>query len=186
MSLRKIILASFLLFFLPAGFLEAQELYNGDRGVFEAKVLNVLDQEMRLIPGTDTEHLYQTIEALVLTGPEEGEVIVFENDYLTLKEGNRFYLNTFVDFEGLSQYSVVNINRSYELLFLLSLFIFTVLFFGGWQGVRSLLALFGSFFNYYLCTNPRSFVRLEPFAGQHSGGGGNFVRRHLLYSWFQS
>src|SRR5690606_4749629 len=78
-------------------------------------------------------------------GPEKGETIIFENDYLSLKEGNRFFFNTFVDFEGLSQYSVVNINRSYELAFLLFLFVFAVLFFGGWQGARSLLALFGSF-----------------------------------------
>lgn len=122
-----------------------QEVHNDYQGTWRARVLEVVASEVRTIPGIDTTHLFQTIQAQVIDGPQDGKVITVENDYLELKKGDTFYFNYLVDIHGREQYGVVNIDRRGALTILLLIFIGTVVFFGGWQGVRSLLALIGSF-----------------------------------------
>ncbi len=123
----------------------AQEVINEYQGTWHGKVVEVLDEELRLIPGTDTEHLYQTIKVKVLDGPKEGELIEIENDFLELKKGDKFYFN-YTRYQGGSEmFGVVNIDRAGSLWMLLVFFALAVVAFGGWQGVRSLLALIGSF-----------------------------------------
>lgn len=125
--------------------LPAQELYDDYKGTFRAKVIEVVDQERRMIPGTDTEHLFQTLRVEILDGEKKGEVVVIENDYLELEEGDKFYFNYLVDISGLEQYVITNIDRRDSLIWLGLAFVFAVLLFGGKQGFRSLLALLGSF-----------------------------------------
>lgn len=122
-----------------------QELYNDYQGTLRGKVVEIVKQEQRQIPGTDTEHLYQTIKAEILEGEKEGEIITIENDYLELDEGDKFYFNYLVDIGGLERYEVINIDRKGSLIFLGLVFVFAVILFGGKQGVRSLIALVGSF-----------------------------------------
>ncbi len=122
----------------------AQELYLEEQGTYRAVVREVVAEETRLVPGTDTEHLYQSIRALVLEGPKEGSTVAIENDYLKLKEGDRFYLSYSVLLDGTEVYGVVSIDRQLQLFWLLGLFAAAVVAFGGWQGVRALLALAGS------------------------------------------
>src|SRR3989344_3561346 len=145
----KIILATFLpilaFFALPCVTL-AQELHDDYQGTWRGKVVEVIDAEKREIPGTDTEHLFQTIKAEILDGPQKGKVITIENDYLELKKGNKFYFNYLVDINGVEQYGIINIDRRSSLLLLVLVFVGVVILFGRWQGVRSLLALAGSFF----------------------------------------
>lgn len=132
----------------------AQELHNEDRGTYKARVLAVMHQELREIPGTDTEHLYQTIEARILSGPQEGTVVTIENDYLALEEGDTFFLSHTIFIDGTETYGVVGIDRLPALLWLIGFFVAVVILFGGWQGVRSLLALFGSFFAIFYVLMP--------------------------------
>ncbi|MFT7565104.1 MAG: putative membrane protein [Candidatus Paceibacteria bacterium] len=126
-------------------FASAQVLHNDFQGTFHGKVIEVLDEEMREIPGTDTEHLFQTIEFKVLDGPQEGEVITIENDYLELDKGDKFYFNYNIYIDGRESYGIVNIDRKGPLIFLVFIFIAIIIAFGRWQGVRSLIALAGSF-----------------------------------------
>lgn len=123
----------------------AQEIHNDFQGTWRGKVLEVQSEEMRVIPGTDAEHLYQTIQFEVLDGPQKGQTVTIENDYLKLKKGDKFYFNHNVYIDGREVYGVTNIDRRGSLILFGLLFIAAVIVFGGWQGVRSLFALGGSF-----------------------------------------
>ena len=123
----------------------AQELHNDDRGVWRAEVVEVLAAEVRLIPGTDTEQTYQTINAELLEGPESGKVVTIENDYLVLEVGDLFYANHAVFIDGSESYGVIGIDRLHSMLWLIAVFVGVIVLFGGWQGVRSLTALLASF-----------------------------------------
>lgn len=123
----------------------AQEVHTAYQGTWRAEVVAVVDEEVRMVPGTDTEHLYQTIRAEVFDGPKAGEIITIDNDYLELELGDAFYFNYNVYLDGTEAYGVVNIDRSEALFFLGGLFVLAVLALSGWQGVRSLVALLVSF-----------------------------------------
>lgn len=150
----RIILMFFIFLFLPICFISAQELHNDYQGTYHGKVMEIVDEEIRDIPGTDTDHLFQTIKAEVLDGPLEGQIITIENDYLELDKGDKFYFNYNVYIDGRESYGVTNIDRKDSLIILSILFILAVVVFGGWQGVRSLLALAGSFFTIFYILLP--------------------------------
>jgi len=127
---RRICIVTILL--LPVGFVSAQELHNDHQGIYHGKVTEIIDEEVRRIPGTDTEHLYQTIKAEVLDGPLKGTIITIENDYLELDKGDKFYFNYSRYTDGRESYGVTNIDRKDSLIILSILFILAVVAFGGW------------------------------------------------------
>lgn len=143
-----------LVFFVFSNFVFAQEINDEYQGTWHGKVIEIVDEETRVIPGTDTPHLYQTIKAKVLDGPKEGEVIMIENDYLELDLGDKFYFNYYVFVDDTETYGIVNIDRKGSLYFLIGLFALAVVVFGKWQGVRSLFALIGSFFAIFYILMP--------------------------------
>lgn len=111
----------------------------------KAEVLEVVSQERKQIPGTDTESIYQTIRIKVLEGAEAGKEISIENDHLKLEEGDLFYLlKTTSGTNGESYYSVGEPYRLPALGLFTFLFVLAVVGIGGKQGVRGLLALLGS------------------------------------------
>lgn len=132
----------------------AQEIHNDYQGTYHGKVLDVLNQEMREVPGTGTKQLNQTIRAEVLDGPLRGDILTIENDYLELSKGDKFYFNHNIFIDGTESYGIVNVDRKDSLLFLTALFLLTVIVFGGWQGVRALCALAGSFFAIFYILMP--------------------------------
>jgi len=132
----------------------AQEVYDEYRGTWRAKVLEIVSEETREIPGTGTKHTFQSIQAEVLSGPIKGKIITLENDHLVLREGQKFYFNYNVYRDGSERYGFTNIDRRGSLLLLLCMFIIAVIVFGGWQGVRSLMALAGSFFAIFYILMP--------------------------------
>lgn len=135
-----------LLFFVLVSNVNAQEVHNDYKGTWRGKVLEVIDSEIKVIPGIEAKHLYQTIKVEVLDGPKKGEIIKIENDYLELRKGNKFYFNYLVDINGTERYGIINIDRRMSLVLIVIIFIGFIIWFGRWQGVRSLLALLGSFF----------------------------------------
>lgn len=145
--LHKIFLiVALFVFALGAAPVNAQTLHNDYGGTYRGKVLEIVDEEHRMIPGTETEHLYQTVRMEILNGPQKGEEKVIENDYTELSEGQTFYFNHNIHVDGTETYGVVSVDRRSSLILLLAIFVITVVAFGGWQGVRSLFALAGSFF----------------------------------------
>src|SRR5690606_16890771 len=97
------------------------------------------------IPGTDARTKYQTLKVEIIEGERKGEVLEIENDFIILKEGQKFYMNYLITIQGDEIYSVRDIDRRGTLIFLTSLFAAIVLYFGRWQGMRSLFSLVGSF-----------------------------------------
>jgi uncharacterized membrane protein len=132
----------------------AQEVHNDYQATWRGKVVDITKEEYNTIPGTDTRHINQTVKTEILNGPRKGEIITIENDYLKLEKGDKFYFNYSVYVSGEEAYAVTNIDRKDQLIFLVALFILAVVAFGGWQGVRSLAALLGSFFAIFYILMP--------------------------------
>ncbi len=151
------------IFSLPM-FASAQEMHNSFQGTFHGEVLKVLSEEVREILGTDTDHLYQNIQARVLDGPKKGEIIIIENDYLQLDEGDKFYFNHNIFIDGTELFGIVNIDRKGSLLILVLFFVFVVVVFGGWQGARSLLAIAGSLLAIFYVLLPGLLNGWDPLA----------------------
>lgn len=136
----------FAMAFLP-NFSLAQELVQDKTEVVKAEVVEVLSQTEEDILGMGIENVSQTIKVKILEGDKSGEMVIIENDYISLKKGQKFFLYHSVDgLDGREIYSVRDIDRHTVIVFFVSLFVIVVLFFSGKQGLRSLLGLVGSFF----------------------------------------
>jgi uncharacterized membrane protein len=106
------------------------------------KVVEVVSEEERLIPGTDTKGLHQDIRAEILEGDLKGRVVDIKNDYLELEEGEKFYILHTKDWQTEKDYfSVQEKYRLPGLLSLVVIFLAVALFFGRTQGFRGLLSL---------------------------------------------
>jgi uncharacterized membrane protein len=145
-SLYQFIIA---IFITIAGLLpfatHAQEIIQDLQGVWRAKVVEIVSEKTELIAGTETEHTIQHVKVEILEGEKKGEVVEFENDYITLKEGEVFFMNYLIIESGHEIYSVRDADRLGELLFFVLLFVLAIIAFGGKQGVRSLVSLAGTF-----------------------------------------
>ncbi|MEK7645063.1 MAG: YibE/F family protein [Patescibacteria group bacterium] len=125
----------------------AQELVQDEHVVMKAKVREVLSQEERLVPGTDVHSTYQKISVEIISGPEKGNIVTIENDYLSLSKGEAFYLNRITNgLDGTVLYAVKDPDRLPALAFFAALFLLCTIFFGGMQGLRGLISLAGSLF----------------------------------------
>lgn len=120
----------------------AQELVEDTLSVSKAEVIGIVSEERRDLPGTDVSTQYQTIRVRILDGEEAGNEVVVENDYLSLREGDVFYLaHTVNELDLVNYYTVGEPYRVPALIFLLGLFVVITVTLGGKQGVRGLLSL---------------------------------------------
>ncbi len=134
------------IFVVPA-VTHAQELVMDETTTMKARVQRVVSQEILPVEGVGIDTTHQTIEVLVLDGPEKGATVTVENDYLVLDEGDVFYLmHTTNSLDGADYYAVSEPYRLKALLILAVIFVAVIVIFGGMQGVRGLLALVGSLF----------------------------------------
>ena len=145
--MKVFLLSFFLLFsFFPYN-LFGQELVQDTVEVIRARVIEVVSQEKREVPGTDVQSTYQTIRAEILEGGKKGEVITIENDFLVLKRGDKFFLRHSIDaLNGRETYAVRDIDRQGIILGFIILFAVVIVLFSGKQGLRSIVSLAGSFF----------------------------------------
>lgn len=123
----------------------AQEVFDDFQGTYRGRVLEILSEELRDDPILGGDQLIQTVRVEVLDTDRAGEILEFENDYLPLRTNQRFYFNHVKDMSGRDFYAVVNVDRRTGLYVLIGIFVLTVIGFGRWQGVRSLIALVVSF-----------------------------------------
>ena len=125
----------------------AQELIQDKVEIVKARVIEVISQENREVPGTDVQTTYQKIRVEILEGDKKGEVVLVENDFLVLKKGDRFFLRHSVDgLDGREMYAVRDKDRRGVMLAFIALFVAVVIIFSGKQGLRSVFSLAGSFF----------------------------------------
>ena len=123
----------------------AQELHEELQAILQAKVIEVVSEKETVLSGTNNNTLNQTLRIEILSGAKQGEFITLENDYIKLKPGDKFFLYYLKTINGDEIYTVGDYDRRLSLLFIVGLFIVVVIFFGGWQGARSLVSLLGSF-----------------------------------------
>lgn len=125
----------------------AQELIQDKVEIYRAKVVEVISQEKKEVPGTDLKSTYQTIKVFILDGNKKGESITIENDFIVLKKGDKFFLRHSIDgLDGKEFYSVRDVDRRGIVFGFVALFIGVVIIFSGKQGLRSIFSLAGSFF----------------------------------------
>lgn len=125
---------------------QAGEVVADKQVTVKAQVLEIVKEEVKEIPGTDTQHSNQTIKVKILEGDEKDKEVTVENDYLNLKKGEVFYLmHATGQFDGTNSYSVLEPYRIPQLMILIGLFVLAVLVFGGIQGIRGIISLAGSF-----------------------------------------
>lgn len=145
-SVKKIIFFVLLIVgILGANQVNAQEIHQDLQGVWRAKVVEIVSTKEESVPGTQLKATVQYIRAQILEGERAGERVLVKNDYLKLKEGDKFYMNYLITVEGVEMFSVRDVDRRATLAILVGLFAFVVILFSGKQGVRSLLSLMGSF-----------------------------------------
>lgn len=130
---------------VPGAYVWANEMPTSSQETVRAEVVRVGTSETRDVPGTDVRHEYQTLEARILEGMDTGRVVTIENDFLALQPGDTFFVIRYVNDVGGLTYTIQDVDRRGALVTLLVLFAGLVVLFGGWYGVRSLMALMGSF-----------------------------------------
>lgn len=139
-----------------------QELHQDLQGTWHAKVVHILSDEQKRLPGLDIDTRVQKIEAEILEGPQKGKIVTIENDFIPLDEGDKFFLNYLITINGNEMYGVQELDRRGALFFFIALFVLAVLIFGGLQGLRSLLTLAGSFLILFYFLFPRLLAGTSP------------------------
>jgi uncharacterized membrane protein len=112
----------------------------------KAKVLEILSQGKKDIPGTDTQSDFQKIEVQILEGTQKGQIVDIDNDFLNLNVGQVFYLTHTTD--SISKFDYYSVSEPYRLpqvAIIIAIFVLVVIIFGGIQGIRGLLSLIGGF-----------------------------------------
>lgn len=126
---------------------QAQELVQDQVEIVQARVVQAAEPVYEILPGTETKVFTQQVTVTLLEGSAVGRRVTYENDYIVLKEGQTFFLRHAYDPASQRDfYATYGPNRLPFLGALAALFLVVLLFFGGKQGARGLLALIGSFF----------------------------------------
>ncbi|HTR19047.1 MAG TPA: YibE/F family protein [Candidatus Paceibacterota bacterium] len=146
LTFRRILLVGIALLSFAPFLANAQATVTPDTQTIEkAQVTGVSDEQTQILPGTDTPAQTQTLTALILDGPDAGQSVTFENDYVQLNVGDVFYaMHTTNPLDGTDHWTVSDPYRLNALLVLAAIFLILVIVFGGLQGLRGLASLVGS------------------------------------------
>lgn len=158
---RTVLLIVLLFSFIPH-LLFAQELYQDVKGIWLSKILEVTNERIVEIPGTLVQTPVQTLKVEILNGEQAGTIVSFENDYIQLEAGDRFYLNYLKTINDQEFYTVHGVDRTKVLFFAVLLFVLATVWFGGKQGVKSLLSLVGSMFVILYVLVPQLVAGVSP------------------------
>lgn len=143
-SISRFFLAVFVALFVVAlspFFTSAQTLHNDEQGVYRAQVIDISDETTSTEPWSGTVTYQQVVTAELINGPRAGEVITFQNDFVQLDEGDRFFVVHTKTADGFERYAVQETDRTIPLIVLMLVFVGAVLLLSGWQGVRSIISL---------------------------------------------
>jgi uncharacterized membrane protein len=142
------IVKTFLFFILlvssPLPGLAQNTLHQDLQGIWHAEVVEVVESWTEILPPDDIETAYQTLRVRLNEGKNKGDIIEFENDYVQLEEGQKFFISYYEQLDGRVFYSMHSIDRRGALGMLFALFALILVIFSGKQGLRSLMALAGS------------------------------------------
>ncbi|MHB1086238.1 MAG: YibE/F family protein [Minisyncoccota bacterium] len=142
LALKRVCIAFFIFSFLPL-FALAQE-NSGE--YIKGRVTAVLNERTETVESTNAVATVQQLRIELLESSKKGAVIELENDFILLKTGDVVFLLHTVDADGSESYIIKEKDRTLPLILLAALFVAAVIAFGGFQGVRAILSLMGSFF----------------------------------------
>ncbi len=128
----------------PAPLAEAQELHQDLVSVYRGTVVEVVSETTDPLPGTELITTVQELKILLKEGPRKGEIVDVVNDYAVFKKGSPVYVNYLKTIDGREIISIRDADRTFPLLLFTALFCAAVIYFGGKQGLRALIALIGS------------------------------------------
>lgn len=140
--------------------------------IYDAEILNITNEREVDLGWNDTKAIYKTFELFVLSGPDSGKNIQIDTDLPQLKIGDKVFISEIEQenliIEDLSDlqeksYEIISVNRVSKVLFFVFIFISVIIIFGGWQGVRSILALAGSFLAIFYILLPGILNGWDPF-----------------------
>ena len=145
-NMKKLFVSIFALSLFVPQLVSAQGTLVSDQiTIVKARVTTILAEEQKSVPGTDIKTAQQTIKAVITEGVQQGKEVIIENDYLNLEVDEIFFVTHTQTTDGKEFYAVKDPYRLSALWFFVGLFIVVVIAFGGIQGVRGLISLFGSF-----------------------------------------
>lgn len=124
---------------------QQQEIFDDFQGTYNARVVEISASETVPVGWKNIDSVVQIIKLELLSGDHKGEIVTITSDFPQIKNGTRVFVNHTIDQAGEHRYHITNIDRRMSLYFFVGLFIVVVIAFGGRQGVRSLVALIGSF-----------------------------------------
>lgn len=107
----------------------------------KAKVIEVVSETEEDLFGNNTISIVQEIKAEILSGDEKGRIVVFENDYTALEEGEKFFILHVEKTDGTERFMVSDPYRINILVILFIIFVGAVYFFGKGSGLRGLISL---------------------------------------------
>ena len=136
-----------------------------DISIVKARVVSVETLPETTLAGFDTKTDSQNITVEIIDGPDKGLQTTFTNDYIQLKEGDIFYLNhTTNPLDGTDYHSVQDPYRLPLLAVFALVFVGLVIWIGGKQGIRALVALAGSFAAIFYILIPSVLAGYSPVA----------------------
>ncbi|HEY1037230.1 MAG TPA: YibE/F family protein [Candidatus Paceibacterota bacterium] len=163
--MKRILVTAFIAlasFAIQAKPVSAAELMLDTHELVKSRVEEVLSREEKVIPGTEIDAVHQTLRVKVLEGASEGKTFDVENDRFDLQPGDTFYLQITSYPDGQTTYAVAEPYRMTPIFIFAALFIVLVLVFGGMQGIRGLLSLFGSLFVLFYIFLPELLAGRSP------------------------
>ncbi len=114
-SSRKFFVTTFIITLGAFSFfntVHAQEQVPDEMATMKAQVLKVISQQVETVPSTNVKDTYQTLQVQILDGAQKGQTVTVENDAITLKVGDIFYLSSDVNTaDGSITYSVSSVYR---------------------------------------------------------------------------
>jgi len=122
----------------------AQTVHQDFQERVKADVLEIVAETEREVVGTDAVVVVQDVRAVLLEGERAGEVVRFDSEQVTLKAGDRIYVNRMVSIYGDEFIMYADFERRITLFVVFFLFVCMLLGFSRWQGVRALVSLAGS------------------------------------------
>jgi uncharacterized membrane protein len=112
----------------------------------KAQVIEASASKAEQLPGTGVTTQTQDLTVKVIEGPDKGVTASFENNYTQVGVGDVVYVRHASGGYGTDRWSLSDPYRIPILLGLAFVFIVLIGIFGGWQGLRGLASLIGSFF----------------------------------------
>ena len=85
-SLLSISVGFLLLFLCSFTIVQAQQENSQTTAQWNAQVIEILDEKVTKVPGTDVETTTQTLIAEITSDARQGERVTYDNDFLPLRE----------------------------------------------------------------------------------------------------